>query len=129
MIHSHHTPMGSATESTKNTDPDYLAFDEVLSNIAVDTKNYTRRKPPLDIEPNKTIEFDYMLVDEENKTAHGNATIDSTNLDNVTEISYIVNFMHDDDTATESTLDENTKIVIDLLETAKDNGFNETGKP
>ncbi|CAH0597072.1 unnamed protein product [Chrysodeixis includens] len=105
----------TATESFVMSESDYVAFDEVLRNIAVENKSYNLRKLPLDNQlNNKTFDIDYMLMDDDNITTEHAAADD---------LNYVVNFMQDD-VLTESPVDESTKIVIDLLETAARNSSN-----
>ncbi|PZC77575.1 hypothetical protein B5X24_HaOG203198 [Helicoverpa armigera] len=92
--------------NTKNTgDTDYVAFDEVLRSIAVDTKAYNRRKPLTDKFNNQSFDVDYMVMDDDNITGFVND-----------DLSYLVNFMHED--AAEISTESTTKVVIDLLESA-----------
>lgn len=101
------TTTKSITKTTTSDDANYIAFDEVLRSIAVDSKHYNRRKP-LDTEPldvvnkNKTMSIDYMMIDEDNATS-------GTSNDHLGDF---INFMlnYDDVVATNA-----TEVVIDLL--------------
>ncbi|CAB3232359.1 unnamed protein product [Arctia plantaginis] len=115
---SEHTAIPTVPTFAITTDSEYIAFDEVLSNIGIDSKNYSRRKSLLDFLPNyssvlfnKTTEFDYMLLDDDKTT-------DTVNIDIASEMPYVVDFAKQSD-ATEPTIDEATKVVINLLDSAK----------
>lgn len=93
------------TSPPDNMEPELLTFDEVLDNIAVEHKNYSRRKPPLDIHSELPIEFIY----DDNAVTYTNETENP-----VTEIPM------DDTTVAESLMRGYTEVIIDLLESAKD---------
>lgn len=88
-------------------EPEFLTFDEVLENIAVDNKNYSRRKPPLDIHSEMPDDFLYddNAVDDTEFFMTSNP---------VTETPI------DDTTVAETLMRGYTEVVIDLLESAKD---------
>lgn len=82
---------------------DYIEFDEVLKNIAIDNQKYKRRKPQL---TGSNYEFnDYMDLDE---SAEKN-----NNTDQFVNILNAIIDGNEDSTATPT--EESTKMVIDLL--------------
>ncbi|KAJ8710437.1 hypothetical protein PYW07_009803 [Mythimna separata] len=106
------TIMESMTKTTTNEDADYVAFDEVLRSIAVDSKPYNRRKlldpdPAVNVNNNQTYSIDYMMIDEDNVTSRANSPF-----------GHVIDFMLDFDVAdgvTVAPVTNATEIVIDLL--------------
>lgn len=88
-------------------EPEFLTFDEVLDNIAVEHKNYNRRKPPLDMHSEMPVDviYDDNAVDDTDFFMTKNS---------VTETPM------DDTTIAETLMRGYTEVVIDLLESAKD---------
>ncbi|KAJ0171251.1 hypothetical protein K1T71_012801 [Dendrolimus kikuchii] len=101
----------STLHTITNIVPDTdLAFDEVLNNLSVESKNNTRRKSLLDIEQNIPPVLDYMNIDDDRDDNFHNMLIEEFNK------------------ATESAIENATKIVIDLLEPVnlEELNFNDT---
>lgn len=84
-----------------------LTFDEVLDNIAVENKNYSRRKPPLDMHSEMPIDFMY----------DDNIDVDTNFL--ITK-NPVTEAPMDETTVAESLMRGYTEVVIDLLESAND---------
>lgn len=90
-----------------NTEPDFLTFDEVLDNIAVEQKNNSRRKPLLDMHLDMPLDFMY-----DDNAVYYNDFLGTENP--VTEIPI------DETTVAETLMRGYTEVIIDLLESAKD---------
>lgn len=100
-------PGNQTSSPPDNIEPEFLTFDEVLDNIAFENKNYSRRKPPLDMHSEMPVDFMY-----------DDNVVDETDLpitkDPVTEIPI------DGTTVVESLIESYTEVVIDLLESANE---------
>lgn len=101
------TPENKKTSPSDNMEPEFLTFDEVLDNIAVEYKNYSRRKPPLDMHSEMPVDLLYNENEVDETDFH-------TTKNEVTETPV------DDTTVAETLMRDYTEVVIDLLESAKD---------
>ncbi|RVE53479.1 hypothetical protein evm_001849 [Chilo suppressalis] len=95
------------------TDSDYLAFDEVLSNVFVESKTYNRRRPLYNSNVT-SFDRDYMSIDNVNvkfDTFNDLKTVDPF-MDVLNAIEY--------QSSVEVNTEANTEVVIDLLKAARD---------
>lgn len=101
------TPENEKTPQPDNMEPEFLTFDEVLDNIAVENKNYSRRKPPLDMHSEMPVDFMY-----------DDNAVDDT--DFIITTNPVTETPMDDTTIAETLMRGYTEVVIDLLESAKE---------
>ncbi|XP_028157041.1 uncharacterized protein LOC114350428 [Ostrinia furnacalis] len=110
------TTVSEDTTTSKNNEiinmvPDYVVFDDVLHDVAIEGKNYSRRKP-LNTTHDDTLEHDYMKLDDLNITVE-----DFREMRGVNQFINILNAIEEGKETT--TTEAVTKVVIDLLELAR----------